>query len=174
MIEQMLFQNWTGLLRVLLVGTMAYAGLVIAIRLSGKRTLAQLNAFDFVVTVALGSMLATILLSETVALAEGLVGLATLIGLQYAVTWLSVRRSGIANLMRSEPTLLMRNGEFLDRTLKRERVTRAELLTVIRNSAAADPDQVAAVVFESDGSFSVIPKQRDGGEPDFAKVGLDV
>ncbi len=174
MIEQMLFQNWTGLLRVLLVGTMAYAGLVIAIRLSGKRTLAQLNAFDFVVTVALGSMLATILLSETVALAEGLTGLATLIGLQYAVTWLSVRRSGIANLMRSEPTLLMRNGEFLDRTLKRERVTRAELLTVIRNSAAADPDQVAAVVFESDGSFSVIPKQRDGGEPDFAKVGLDV
>ena len=68
----MIFDTWFGLLRVLVVGTAAYAALVLLLRASGKRTLAKLNAFDLVVTVALGSTLATVLLSKDVALAEGL------------------------------------------------------------------------------------------------------
>jgi hypothetical protein len=87
----MLFDSWAGLGRVLLVGTLAYAALVLLLRVSGKRTLTKLNAFDLVVTVALGSTLATVLLSKSVALAEGVLALALLIGLQYAIAWLSVR-----------------------------------------------------------------------------------
>ncbi len=60
---------------------LAYAALVGFLRISGKRTLSKLNAFDFVVTVALGSMLATIILSQEVYLLEGLVGFALIIGL---------------------------------------------------------------------------------------------
>lgn len=87
----MLFQGWTGPARTVLVGALAYAGLVVFLRLSGKRTLSKLNAFDLVVTVALGSTLATILLDEKVPLAEGLTAFAVLIGLQFVVTWTSVR-----------------------------------------------------------------------------------
>lgn len=54
----MLFQGWPGLARTAVVGSMAYAGLVLFLRISGKRTLSKLNAFDLVVTVALGSTLA--------------------------------------------------------------------------------------------------------------------
>jgi uncharacterized membrane protein YcaP (DUF421 family) len=90
----MLFQSWTGLGRVLLVGTLAYAALVLLLRISGKRTLSKLNAFDLVVTVALGSTLATVLLSKSVALAEGVLALCLLVSLQYAIAWLSVRSSG--------------------------------------------------------------------------------
>jgi uncharacterized membrane protein YcaP (DUF421 family) len=68
----MFFDSWTGLGRVLVVGTLAYFALVLTLRVSGKRTLSKLNAFDLVVTVALGSTLATVLLSKDVALAEGL------------------------------------------------------------------------------------------------------
>lgn len=71
----MIFQNWGGIGRTLLVGVLAYVALILLLRLSGKRTLAKLNAFDLVVTVAIGSTLATILLSESVALAEGVVAL---------------------------------------------------------------------------------------------------
>jgi uncharacterized membrane protein YcaP (DUF421 family) len=69
----MFFDSWFGLLRVVVVGTLAYVALVVLLRASGKRTLAKLNAFDLIVTVALGSTLATVLLSKSVALLEGLV-----------------------------------------------------------------------------------------------------
>ena len=87
----MLFDSWAGLGRVLLVGTLAYVALVLLLRISSKRTLGKLNAFDLVVTVALGSTLATVLLSKSVALAEGVLALGLLILLQYLIAWLSVR-----------------------------------------------------------------------------------
>lgn len=64
----MFFNAWSDIGRVLVVGGLAYAGLVLLLRLTGKRTLSKMNAFDLVVTVALGSTLATILLSKDVAL----------------------------------------------------------------------------------------------------------
>jgi uncharacterized membrane protein YcaP (DUF421 family) len=60
----MLFDSWARLGRALLVATLTYAALVLLLRISGKRTLTKLNAFDPVVTVALGSTLATVLLSN--------------------------------------------------------------------------------------------------------------
>ena len=75
----MLFQGWEGIARTILVGVLAYVLLVVFLRISGKRTLAKLNAFDLVVTVALGSTLSAILLQESVALAEGAAALALLI-----------------------------------------------------------------------------------------------
>ena len=79
------------LVRVVIVGTLAYAALVALLRISGKRTRTKLNAFDLVVTIALGSTLATVLLSNQVSLAEGITALALLIALQFVITWLSVR-----------------------------------------------------------------------------------
>lgn len=81
----MFFDSWTGLGRVLLVGTFAYVALVAILRISGKRTLTKLNAFDLVVTVALGSTLATVLLSRSVALAEGVLAM-VLVFLQFMIT----------------------------------------------------------------------------------------
>lgn len=87
----MIFDSWFGLLRVLVVGVSAYAVLVLFLRLSGKRTLAKLNAFDLVVTVALGSTLSSIILGKSVALLEGVLAMALLIVLQLVITWLAVR-----------------------------------------------------------------------------------
>ncbi|MDQ3601244.1 MAG: DUF421 domain-containing protein, partial [Actinomycetota bacterium] len=71
----MWFDTWTDLGRVLIVGPLAYAALVAVLRISGARSLSKLNAFDLVVTVALGSTLATVLLNGSVSLAEGVLGL---------------------------------------------------------------------------------------------------
>lgn len=62
----MFFNSWYALARVLVVGILAYAGLVFLLRVSGKRTLSKPNPFDLVVTVALGSMLTTVTLSKDV------------------------------------------------------------------------------------------------------------
>lgn len=154
-IEDMLFQSWSDLFRVVLVGTLAYVALVAMLRISGKRTLAKLNAFDLVVTVAIGSTLATILLSKTVTLFEGLTALFLLIGLQWIVTATSVRSTRVARLVRSEPQLLVYQGETCDDALRRERITLSELDTILRSAGLASPDQAQTVVLESDGSFSV-------------------
>ena len=83
----MWFDSWSDIARVLAVGTAAYATVVVVLRLSGKRTLSKLNAFDLVVSVALGSTLATILLNSDVSWAEGATALALLAALQFVVAW---------------------------------------------------------------------------------------
>jgi uncharacterized membrane protein YcaP (DUF421 family) len=152
----MLFDSWAGLGRVLVVGTLAYVALVLLLRISGKRTLTKLNAFDLVVTVALGSTLATVLLSKSVALAEGALALCLLISLQYAIAWLSVRSAHFQGMIKAEPTLLLHRGRFLERAMRAERITREEILAALRASGAAEPRGIAAVVLETDGSLSVI------------------
>ncbi|TZG32189.1 DUF421 domain-containing protein [Agrobacterium sp. B1(2019)] len=144
------------MLRTVIVGTFAYTTLVIFLRISGKRTLAKLNAFDLVVTVALGSTLSAILLQESIALAEGATALAVLILLQYAVTCASVRSKAAANIFRSEPTLLLSNGFYCHDTMKRQRITEDEVKSAIRSSGTDNVQAISAVVLESDGTLSVI------------------
>jgi uncharacterized membrane protein YcaP (DUF421 family) len=160
----MFFDSWTGLLRVVVVGVLAYGALVAFLRVSGKRTLAKLNAFDLVVTVALGSTLSSIILTESVALLEGLVALALLIALQFAITWASVRSARFKRLIKAEPTLLLHKGVYLERAMRRERVTRDDLLSAVRSQGVGDLSEIAAVVLETDGSLSIVRDlSRNGG-----------
>lgn len=152
----MFFDNWTGLVRVLVVGTAAYLALVLILRISGKRTLTKLNAFDFIVTVALGSTLASVILDNSIALTEGVLALALLVVLQFVMAWLSVRSPWFEGLIKSEPALLVSKGRYLDTALRRERITREEVLAAIRSQGFADLEQIAAVVLETDGTISVI------------------
>lgn len=156
--QGMLFQGWPGILRTLLVGTLAYVTLVLFLRISGKRTLSKLNAFDLVVTVALGSTLSAILLQESIALAEGATALGLLVFLQYFVTFASVRSKSVAKAIRSEPTLLVRNGSFCHDAMMRQRVTEDEIMSAARSNGRERLDEVAAVVLESDGTLSIIGK----------------
>ncbi|GGD15560.1 DUF421 domain-containing protein [Aureimonas glaciei] len=153
--ENMLFQDWQGIVRTIFVGILAYVALVAFLRISGKRTLAKLNAFDLVVTVALGSTLSAILLQESIALVEGAVALALLISMQFLVAFLSVRWKGFAKVVRSEPTLLVRKGEFCDGALRSERVTRDEALGAVRASGGRAVEDVEFLILESDGTMSV-------------------
>ncbi len=152
----MLFQGWAGPLRTVVVGAAAYAGLVVLLRVSGKRTLSKLNAFDLVVTVALGSTLATVLLNKQVPLAEGLTALGLLIGLQWLVTWTSVRWPRWSRVVRAEPAVLVRSGVPIEGALRRERVTEAELLSAVRESGGQDVCEAEVVLLEGDGSLTVI------------------
>jgi uncharacterized membrane protein YcaP (DUF421 family) len=102
----MWFDSWGDLVRILVVGPVAYAGLVMVLRVSGARTLSKLNAFDLVVTVALGSTLATVLLSSSVSIAEGIVALVVLVLMQFVVSWSSRRWGRIERLVKSDPVLV--------------------------------------------------------------------
>lgn len=162
----MYFDGWQGLLRVVLVGVPAYVALVVLLRISGKRTLSKMNAFDFIVTVALGSTLATILLSGDVALAEGLIAFTLLIGLQFVVAWSAARWDAVDQLVKAEPVMVYHRGRFLHATMRRERVTKSEILAAIRSSSIGSTEEVEAVVLETAGEFSVIRHNSPGFRDD--------
>ena len=94
--DRMFFDGWGALVRTLVVGVIAYVALLVLWRVSGKRTLSKMNAFDAVGTVALGSTLASVLTSRDIGLAQGIVAFALLVGLQLAITWCSVRVRWVA------------------------------------------------------------------------------
>ena len=157
----MLFSGFEGIWRTLIVGLSAYAALVGVLRITGKRTLSKMNAFDLIVTVALGSTLATVLLSKDVALAEGVAAFLLLAGAQYAVTWMSLRSDRFRRWIKAEPRALLRDGRLLADALRAERVTPDEVEAAIRAAGHADAAAIELVMLETDGSMSVIP--RKGG-----------
>jgi uncharacterized membrane protein YcaP (DUF421 family) len=159
----MFFDDWFSMFRILTIGVGAYFALIVVLRVSGKRTLAKWNAFDFVVTIALGSILATVVISKDVSLAEGVAALLLLIGLQFIITWLSVRCNLIKDLVKSEPTLLLSKGKFIPDSLKSQRVSEAEVRAAIRSAGVAAIEDVEAVVLETDGSLSVV--KASAGRP---------
>jgi uncharacterized membrane protein YcaP (DUF421 family) len=158
MSQPVLFDSWESLLRVVLVGSLAYVALVAMLRVSGKRTLSKMNAFDLVVTVALGSTLATVLLDRSVPLSEGVVALALLICLQYGITGASLHSRRFRQLIKSEPSLLVADGQFLTDAMHRQRVTKEEVEAALREHGLQNIEAVACVVLETDGSLSVVRK----------------
>lgn len=156
------FESWSSLGQTVLAGVLAYAALVVFLRVSGKRTLAKLNAFDFIVTIAVGSTLASVLTSKGLPLADGALALALLVVLQFAVAWLTVRVRWFERLVKSRPAAVFRRGEFDDAAMIRERLSRDEVLMAIRHAGFHDLDGVFMVVLETDGSLSVLghPAER--------------
>ncbi|NJL83679.1 MAG: DUF421 domain-containing protein [Chloroflexaceae bacterium] len=152
----MFFESGSSLLRTLVVGSLAYAALVFLLRISGKRTLSKWNSFDLVVTVAFGSALATALLSQNTSLAQGTLAFAVLIGLQWCITWLSVRSLVFRSWIKAQPRLLLFQGQFQHKALMQERIPESEIRAALRAQGITAIEDVAAVVLESDGSFSII------------------
>lgn len=138
--------------------------LLVFLRFSGKRSLAKMNAFDLVVTVALGSTLSSIITSNSVALVQCITALALLLLLQWLISWLSVRSGYVENLVKAQPTLLFYDGQILRNALRHERITEAELLACLRLQGLASYENVRAVVLETNGDISIIHRNNSGNK----------
>ncbi|MRX73835.1 DUF421 domain-containing protein [Bacillus lacus] len=154
----MFFNSWEIIGRTTIVGILGYAGLLMILRLSGKRTLTKMNAFDLVITVALGSTLATILLNKDVALMEGLTAFFVLIGMQYLITTFSRKSSVLSSLIKSKPELLYFQGTYNEDTMKKNRMIKVEVLQAVRSSGIPSMEEAEAVILETYGSISVLQK----------------
>jgi uncharacterized membrane protein YcaP (DUF421 family) len=154
----MFFSNIDTIERTVIIGLCAYVSLIILLRISGKRTLSKLNAFDLVVTVAMGSTLSSILINKNVTLAQGITAFLMLIGLQYIMAKLAVHISFINKLIKSEPKILFLDGEYHTQAMKKERVMKKEILQAARSQGISSMTEIEAVVLETDGSISIIKK----------------
>lgn len=153
----MLFDSTTDLLSVFVTGALAYVWLVVLLRVTGKRTLSQLNAFDFIVTVALGSILASVTLTESVSWSEGALALAVFTSLQFISATAATRFTWVRRALTSKPAVLLRDGQMVGDALLRERIHHDSVCAAIRSSGIGGLESVAFVVLETDGTLSVIP-----------------
>jgi uncharacterized membrane protein YcaP (DUF421 family) len=155
-LASMFFAGWHPLVRILVVGVPTYLLVLAMLHFGGKHSLAKTNAYGLVVTVALGSALASAVLTEQVTLADGVFAIGLLLGLQYLLSTIISRWQGTGRFLIQRPTLLVRHGRLLHEALRRERVTESEVLAAIRKHGQCTLENIGAVVLETDGSFSVL------------------
>lgn len=136
-----------------------YVLIVLLTRALGKRATAQMNNFDWVVTVAVGSLAASGILLKEVSIADAALAIIILGALQWLSTWLAAKSEFFAGLLKPRPRMLLHEGSLIQEALKKERVSRSEVFTALRQSGYADPAEANWVILENDGSLTVIPRK---------------
>ena len=152
-----MLQDLPGWLRVAIAGVVVYIFAIILLRLSGKRSTAALNLFDWVMTVTLGSIIGSVIVLKNVTLLQGFVAIALLIGLQHLITILSSQVGYFQKAIKSQPTVLYYEGKLFDDALKKERLSGTEVEAAVRRKGFASMHKVKAVMLETDATLSVIP-----------------
>jgi uncharacterized membrane protein YcaP (DUF421 family) len=167
------FDSWRQLLRTAAVGGLSYILLVALLRGAGKKSLARMNVFDSVYAIALGSTLANAVLNPSVTLGNAVVAFIVLIGLQMLLREIARKWDRMENVINGNATIVFRAGEFLQRQMDRHQTTEEEILAAIRQKGILALNDVAAVVLETDGKFSVIANGMTGGKTSLCDVPVE-
>ncbi|MGI9174581.1 MAG: DUF421 domain-containing protein [Rhodothermales bacterium] len=154
----------TAVLMVLLTALGIYVALILFTRLVGLRSFSKMSSFDFAITVSMGTVLATTLINKNPPLLQGIVALAALYGIQFAVSVLRRHSQAVAWMVDNDPLLLMAGDEVLYDNLKKAQITPEDLKAKLREANVIHLGQVRAVVMESTGDVSVLHASPD--EPD--------
>ncbi|NHK27766.1 DUF421 domain-containing protein [Parvularcula flava] len=144
--------------RILVTAPILYFAIIGFVRLVGKRATSQMNNFDWIVTVALGSLMASGILLKDVSILESLFAIGLLLALQYCLTFFAVRSDTVDNAIKAQPRLLVENGKLMSEAMRRERVTEQEVLAALREEGLRSIHDAKWVILESDASFSIIPR----------------
>ncbi|CAM2950124.1 DUF421 domain-containing protein [Corynebacterium falsenii] len=170
-LSRMWFSGMDPIVRILLVGGASYFALLIMLRVTGARSLAKFNAFDFAVTVAVGSMLATAVTSTDLAFSAGVVGIGLMLALQFIVARLIRDRQGLRALVTASPVVLVRDGEMIPEGLKAARLGESDVYQAARQAGHGGLDAIAAMVLETDGTVSTITRDKVGSGAALAELG---
>ena len=162
MIDTWITPEWSALLMVVLSALGIYAGLLVLTRLAGLRSFSKMSSFDFAITVALGSLLASTIVLDSVPLGRGLVALAALYAIQIAVAMLRSRYGWVSRAVDNAPLLLMDGATVLHDNLRHAKMTEEDLRAKLREANVLDLRQVRAVIFETTGDVSVLHGDADG------------
>ena len=130
---------------------------IFLVRVTGHRSLAKMTGFDFVTTVAVGSLIANAGTSKNWSeYGQALAAIAGLFVLQWVLARARVHSTLVQNVLGNRPVLLMEHGRFIDEAMTSERIAKADIYAKMRESGVTDPDEVRAVVLERTGDISII------------------
>jgi uncharacterized membrane protein YcaP (DUF421 family) len=143
-------------LMVVLKAVGVYAALIGLTRLVGLRSFSKMSSYDFAITVAFGSVLASTVLSGEPPLLQSIIALAALFAIQYVVSLLRTHSGTVAAAVDNGPMLIMVGPDILHDNLRAVRMTEDDLYAKLREANVTRWDQVRAVVMESTGDVSVL------------------
>ncbi|SHF47687.1 Protein of unknown function [Fodinibius roseus] len=158
--------TWTAVLMASLSAIGIYVSLILFTRIGGLRSFSKMSSFDFAITVAIGSVIASTILSDSPPLFLAIAALASLYILQIVVAGLRGRSSLVDKIVNNEPLLLMRGAKILEENLKEAKVTHADLRAKLREANATQLSQIKAVVMESTGDIAVLHHEDPDHEVD--------
>jgi uncharacterized membrane protein YcaP (DUF421 family) len=162
--DMLFFDNIDKLGRIVLTTVMVYILIVLTTKISGKRSTSQLNNFDWVVTVMIGSLGASTILLKEIPLIEGMASILVLYLLQFLVTKYASISPQFSSFILSEPRIVFYQGQFLPDAMNAERLTRQEIECAMRSEGINNFDDVEAIVFESDAKLTIIPRPSDSAD----------
>ena len=139
-----------------------YVVLIALIRLVGLRSFSKMSSFDFAMTIAVGSVLASAILSASTPLPQAAIALASLFGIQFGIAWLRKHTVWMEHVVDNEPLVLMTREGMVRENMTRVRVTEHDIWAKLREANVLTVDEVRAVVFESTGDISVLHGDPDG------------
>ncbi len=134
---------------------------MIMVRILGKRALGELGPFDFVVMTGVGDTVISVALNKSMPLTDGIIVLATLAFLEYAVGYLSLKSGRLSNLLTGKPVVLIENGKIIRKNLAREKFNVDDLLQELRKRGVREIGEVERGILEACGGFSVILKESE-------------
>lgn len=156
--DMVFFDNIDKLGRIVLTTVMVYVLIVLVTKVSGKRSTSQLNNFDWIVTVMIGSLGASTILLKDIPFVEGVSSILVLYLLQFLVTKYASISPQFSSFILSEPRIVFYQGQFLPDAMRAERLTRQEIECAMRSEGVHRFDDIEAIVFESDAKLTIIPK----------------
>jgi uncharacterized membrane protein YcaP (DUF421 family) len=150
-----MFQLPLPILEKLARPVIVYLVLVLLLRLFGKRELAQLNPFDLVVLLSLSNTVQNAITGDDNSVTGGVISAFSLLAINWLVVRVLFRSRRLTRAFEGQPSVLIRNGQVNQRALKRESLSREELIEVIHKQGFEGPHQVRSCELEPDGTFYV-------------------
>lgn len=137
-----------------------FAVSLILVRFMGKRTIAQLSPFDLIVIIIMGSAIAIPLEDGKIKLIYGIVPVVVMSALNYGLSVIITKNRKIENFLQGTSTVLVRDGEVIIRNMKKERITIADLLILLREKNIANINEIEEATIEPNGKLSIIKKKE--------------
>ena len=162
--------SWAAIAYVAGSSAAVYFSALLAIRLAGRRTVAQFSSFDIIVTIAIGSIIATTAISRDVSYAEGTTALVTLLSFQTLLGWLRQRFPAVRRSTDFSPLVVVRNGRLeLGSSPFGIQATPEEVVSKLREQGVFELEDAGLVVVEPTGGFSVLRRSEIDAVPDAEK-----
>ena len=133
-----------------------YTLLLVALRLAGKREIGQMATFDLVVILLVSNAVQNAMVGPDVSVTGGLIAAGALIGANYAVAAARERAVWLREAVEGTPTVLVSNGRFIQRNMRRENVAEDQVLMAVREHGIENVEEVRIAILETDGSISVV------------------
>lgn len=153
------FGSWNDLIDTAVGAVLFYVLIVVMVRLAGKRSTSQLNNFDWIINITVGSLAASGILLDTVPALRAAIAIAIITILQMILTWGVRNFEPASRLVRARPTMLTHKGAFLENAMRETRISEDEIRSILREHGMTDKNEANWVILETDGRMTVIPRK---------------